>query len=564
MSYTVITATLKTRTAIHIGSGQANGMTDALIRRDGAGQPVIPGTAIAGVLRSMLTRLGPRLGAGECVSLKYAPNDNKAKGSCTCGVCRLFGDINPSDEDNSQSEASRVLVFNAVLSSGSSQTAVRDGVGINRVTGAAARSGAVKFDLEVLPTGAAFNLRLELRRQDEQDEQLLAAALSEWQAGRAWLGGRVARGLGAFDLEDVQFKQLDLNDAQTLMLFLQSDAPHQEAAENKDWLVDTVRKITVAAPTEGENKHLVKIWFGVTATLQADGPLLTNDTTTSGLIGFDHAPLLAQWGDWNNPVLNGSGLRGVIRSHAERLARTLTTHTVNGKDEFLQQCPACSPVQSKAGNPLASCDSLLKKLGFSTNEEVDDKHLCLACRLFGSTWRGSRLIVEDAAYSGPHPPKLKMLDFLAIDRFTGGAADQAKFDALALWKPAFDLLLHLENPEPWELGWLTLVLRDLQSGWLAVGMGAAKGFGRVRLVNLKMTLGYLHPKDLGQFGLSEDDSVKSGIYQTRKAKLTDAKVWTQQFIEKVKIFKREDDLRLTADSYFNGQISELYKREETL
>ncbi|HID65061.1 MAG TPA: hypothetical protein EYP49_20270, partial [Anaerolineae bacterium] len=309
MSYRVITAKLKARTAIHIGSGQGADITDALIRRDTAGQPVIPGTAIAGALRALLTRLSPRLGGGTCQALKGDP------ASCGCGVCHLFGDVNPSDELGASSQASRLLVFNARLN-GKSATLIRDGVGINRVTRAAARAGAVKFDLEVLPAGVEFDLRLELRDADAEDEQLLAAALAEWQAGRAWLGGRVARGLGAFDLTGVKYGERDLNQPDQLVVFLEADEPWRQVKETSNWLDTRIREARGRLVDEFDpNLPVARRWVSFEGTLQALGPLLTNDTVHAGISGFDHAPLLIQLGDWSHPVLTGAGLRGVLRSH---------------------------------------------------------------------------------------------------------------------------------------------------------------------------------------------------------------------------------------------------------
>ena len=54
--------------------------------------------------------------------------------------------------------------------------------------------------------------------------RLLAATLAEWQAGRGAVGGRVARGLGAFDLTDVQFIERDLDKPDALMALLR-DGP---------------------------------------------------------------------------------------------------------------------------------------------------------------------------------------------------------------------------------------------------------------------------------------------------------------------------------------------------
>jgi len=592
MSYRVITAKLKARTAVHIGSGEGTDITDALIRRDTAGQPVIPGTAIAGALRALLTRLAPRLGGGTCQALKGG------QASCGCGVCHLFGDVNPSDEPDASSQASRLLVFNARLN-GKNATLIRDGVGIDRVTGAAARAGAVKFDLEVLPAGAEFDLRLELRDaniEDEQllieDEQLLAAALAEWQAGRAWLGGRVARGLGAFDLTDIEYGERDLNQPDQLLAFLGADEPWRQAKETSDWL-DTRIKEARGRLVDGFDTSLpvARRWVSFEGTLQAQGPLLTNDTVHAGISGFDHAPLLIQLGDWSHPVLTGAGLRGVLRSHAERIARTLATLEAQNGDDFKRTCPACDPTARRLKKDvppeelpsLESCDSLLLyQAGKGGNDPVEQKELCLACRLFGSTRLGSRLLVEDAPYASQTPPKFKMLDFLAVDRFTGGGAEKLKFDALALWRPAFKLRFHLDNPQDWELGWLALVLRDLAEGWLSVGYGAAKGFGCVKLTDWTARFGYLGPDDapaLKPMPKTETEGVYTvvkGDASQPDAWLNRAEDWVEAFYKKVTGktrqgkregtgFRRPDKMVLKQDDYFRQEggkrVHELYPKE---
>lgn len=566
MKYQVITAVLTARTAIHIGSGEGSGLTDALMRRDADKQPFIPGTAIAGALRSLLTRLAPRLNAIHCAVLDE--KKERRKKSCNCEVCHLFGDVNPSDEDGALSEASKLLVFNARPSKKLPLSMIRDGVGIDRATGVAARADAVRFDLEVLPAGAEFELRMELRDTCQKDESLLAAGLAEWKAGRFWLGGRVARGLGAFILSNLQFKTLNLDTPTEVLAFLGNDKPWEQAQKVDGWLEDQLASIKPSLPAKGQPETIARSWLSITGTLQAEGPFLTNDASASGLSGFDHAPLLAYWGNWREPVLTGAGLRGVLRSHAEKLARTLATIQSENRDDFLYHCPACDPNvrddDEKKPRPLESCDSLLKKSHIHRDAEVS---LCLACSLFGSTRRGSRLLVEDAPYQATARqscPIFKMLDFLAIDRFTGSGAEGLKFDALAMWKPAFAMRIYLDNPDPWELGWLWLVLRDLVEGWLTVGFGSAKGFGQVKLTDWTATFGYIQPEDVHldvtQLGLITQ---KSGVYTTVQIKEGTERwreiiqEWINAFHEKVNSFERHDNIRLLEDSYFD-YLEKLY------
>jgi CRISPR/Cas system CSM-associated protein Csm3 (group 7 of RAMP superfamily) len=591
MKYRAITGKLVARTALHVGSGEGNELADSLLRRDTEGNILIPGTALAGALRSMLTRLAPRLGGDICVELLPPEvRDERDAQGCDCAVCRLFGDVEPGDQapeggEEGVSAASRLLVFNALLiDDGRPQTLVRDGVGIDRTTGAAARATGAKFAIETLSANAVFELRIEVREprsataeEIEEDLQLVAIALSDWQEGRARLGGDVARGLGAFELRDVRYAEYDLDDEDGLMSFLREPEPWGNVTEGDAWLDDHLQDATAGilgledvyeqareerglSTTQANRLPITTGWAEWSLTLQAEGPFLTNDATSAAMSGFDHAPLLEQAGDWTNPVLPGSSLRGVIRSHAERIARTLVTNRALAQEGaegyFLSHCPTCDPLRVGNGDAeLESCDSLLRhQKHVSENEEVGVDQLCLACRLFGSTRRGSRLIVEDAPYCGDELPTYKMLDFLAIDRFTGGGAEGLKFDALALWRPSFRARIFLDNPQEWELGWLTLALRDLAEGWLRVGFGAAKGFGKVTVSEGALRLASLKASQptSGIFAVDELSFGDPALVEKQQR-------WVEAFNEQVS-WQRPEGMRLPADTYF-GRVDEVYGGE---
>ena len=70
-------------------------------------------------------------------------------------------------------------------------------------------------------------------------------------------------------------------------------------------------------------------------------------------------------------------------------------------------------------------------------------------------------------------------DFVAIDRFTGGAADEAKFDARYADAPTLQtrLTLHLDGLKPEDVALLALALRDVCEGKVTFGFGASKGYG---------------------------------------------------------------------------------------
>lgn len=612
--YIALTAKIQFTTAVHIGSGKGGETTDAPLRRDAQGRIVLPGTAIAGALRTTATRLAPRMNLDSqnpfCAAIDKGKTDLKP---CACPVCHLFGDLHPGTEENAQSpktHASHLWIYDAPLAEDQAAAFVRDGVGIDRQSGASASAGAAKFDLEVLPAGIYFDLRMELREPFEQDMMLLAATLAEWQAGRGRLGGRTARGLGAFELKGLRCAGLKLDTGDDLIKYLTSKKPWESATVDDDWMSQNLKKamgLIQNTPEPKLNKDdkdeaekaakvkeaVAQSWITINFDLQFNGPFLIHDATLAGLIGYDHAPLLEKLPPANRddkwrarPVLSGAGFRGVLRSHAERIARTLATHAVweinpdKRKDEFLKACPACNPLQSNWQKPLANCDKLLSDhhdSTLTTHQEATDKHLCLACWLFGSTRRGSRLAIQDAGMILENEEKrlpYKPQDFLAIDRFTGGGLEGAKFDALGLYAPRFHVCMHLENPADWELGWLTLVLRDLRDELVTFGFGAAKGYGVAKAEEFKVKLGFITPEDvpvkdeklrakLLANAPQADESIfrilafSKDDYEKYKDILQE---WVGKFNEQVTLFNREN-MELpspVSDTYFNGELPKLY------
>ncbi|MCL6559162.1 MAG: hypothetical protein K6U74_10270 [Firmicutes bacterium] len=592
MKIKFLQAVLVLRTALRAGTGYAGELTDSPVRRDAAGDIVIPGASAAGVLRDICTRLAPRLtfagaSAGQetiCRALRPG-RELEENTPCNCPACKLFGDVNPGDESDEgmmRTGASKVWVYDlyTVDHTASPPTSFRDFVGINRRAGTADRQAAAKYDSEMVPAGSRFLLKIKLEKTDAFDEELLSACLGEWQAGRGCLGGGKARGFGAFDLQDIKVVEWDLNDPACLMDYLSSDDPWAGGKVIPGWQAEMLARsrLRVAAPPEGD-LDFARCFVSFEATLQGEGPLLASDAMAQAKFGFDHAPLFSSLYTAGGPVLPGSGLRGVLRSQAEKILRTMATCTAGSEEDseeiFCRICPACDPLARDAGGPLASCDALLQENRIGTGQEPEEGQLCLACLLFGSPRQGSRLVVEDAHFiPDGGPPALKAIDFLAIDRFTGGGLEGAKFDALALWRPKFRLRLRLENPEEWELGLLTLVLRDLEEGFLRVGFGAAKGFGEVTAGDWRIQAGFLHEKDLPVKNPAlfvKDAKVYSGIYRclemTGRSLLTIqpfagmAGEWLTALGKKVGEFRRNEKVVLRRDSYFGQVLEKLYRLE---
>lgn len=200
----------------------------------------------------------------------------------------------------------------------------------------------------------------------------------------------------------------------------------------------------------------------------AEGPILVRSGFASVEIPEDLAPVVTVKDGIEQPLIPGSSLKGVLRSHAERIMRTLSSHEA-----------VCDPF----GNN--SCGRRLQ------SEAVPDAHAhsCPACRLFGSTAYASRFSIDDAYIKPGTKWTYEKRDGVGIDRFTGGAVDRFKFELVAVGAGAtWETTVRVRNFECWQLGLVLVVLKDLQDGFVRIGSGTRRGLGAVRGVSNKIEL----------------------------------------------------------------------------
>ncbi len=225
--------------------------------------------------------------------------------------------------------------------------------------------------------------------------------------------------------------------------------------------------------------------------ITASGPLLVKSGHPT-LIGPDMTPVLTFRHGESQVYLPGSSLKGVFRSHVEKVIRTIRQGVVC--DPFLTKKKA-----KEQNFPLdeLSCGDLFTdreraKEG-SVTSEIAYNESCPACRLFGSTHFIGRVSIGDAYLvdeSDPMPTETR--DGVGIDRLTGGAADKAKFDLEVISSgTAFSCDVLLRNFECWQLGALLLVLQDMNDGLVFVGSGKSRGLGAVKAEVPEITIAHI-------------------------------------------------------------------------
>ncbi|MDZ7360744.1 MAG: CRISPR-associated RAMP protein Csx7 [candidate division KSB1 bacterium] len=229
--------------------------------------------------------------------------------------------------------------------------------------------------------------------------------------------------------------------------------------------------------------------------IKTDGPVLIKSGLAQ-ISGPDMAWVRTFYNGKEQIYLPGSSLKGVMRSHAERIARTLNPKVIVACDPFgdkyseSRSCGACFDYQKDQ-----------KKREPESFEAYRDA--CLICKLFGSTYFAGRLAFADA-YAVGEEPRPTQRDGVGIDRFTGGAAYGAKFELEVVTDAVFATTLHLRNFELWQLGLLGFLLQDLKDGLIRIGSGKSRGLGRVVGEVQKVTLHFLgeSPKHDGQLKIA--------------------------------------------------------------
>ena len=174
--------TFKLKSPLALSSGE-NNYTDKDVIRDSRDKPYIPASSIAGVCRSALSEL-------KKSDIDY-----------------YLGYVEKATEENkgeSRSEESRLIFYDALLSSEDSIISVRDSVALDQYK--TAKKGA-KFDMEVVEPGVKFTSYIEYSKyeDDKSDGTIVSDILGLLASKQLSFGAKTMRGYG--EIEEVSIKK---------------------------------------------------------------------------------------------------------------------------------------------------------------------------------------------------------------------------------------------------------------------------------------------------------------------------------------------------------------------
>ena len=452
---------IEAKTPLAVGSGEKDITTDALVATDVNGLPYIPGTAIAGVVRSMIGEESAKTFFGYQV-----PNKKKdGKGSEI-----IFTEAKIL---NSKGEVVDGLNIYAIdkdpLLKEYKELPIRQHARISE-KGVTVKGG--KFDEQVVFAGTRFCFELEMVSVKEKNSDF-ESVLSQINNKTFRIGGGTRCGFGEVEVVEMQRAKLDLSKPNELELYLDKSSNLSE--DWNGWQRDeNIEKETLSSD-----------WVEYKLSLQPEDFFLFG--SGFGDSEVDMTPVKARKVVWEDGVGRLSDKMVLIPATSVKgaLSHRVAFHwnKLNGY---------------YAGNPEAKVgkDNFAVKTLFGSEGEKEGKGQLRGNVIFSD-------IIERKSVRD------KILNHVAIDRFTGGAMDGALFSEKTTYV--------IEKESPFEMSVLVknemlskkdkknvtvgealeVALQDICKGMLPLGGGVNRGNG-IFTGTLKRGEEIIYPKDGGQ------------------------------------------------------------------
>ena len=305
-------------------------------------------------------------------------------------------------------------------------TSIRDGVKLK--PDKIAEDGA-KFDFEIVESSTKFDFRIEVIVRDHDNidkmKKVVDVILHGLNSGEILLGYKSKRGYGKVKIEDVKIKEFTKNSLEEMLLFdkYQMDKYDQYSIPDVD----------------NENKYdYMQVHLR-----QVGGISIRKYSATAGEVDFEHVTSNAK------PVIPGTSWNGLIR---RQIAEYLD-------DDIISNC--CVKINDWFGD----------------------------AKKRDTTGRASNIIIEESIIQDA---KRIQITRNKISRFSAGVSNRALFSEASYFNGDTVLGIKVkksieEDPDNSRIiGLLSLVIKDIDNGFIALGGQTAIGRGLFKV--LKVTL----------------------------------------------------------------------------
>lgn len=428
-------------TPLALSSGDKDIVTDSLVALDVNGLPYIPGTSIAGVIRHAL-----ELDATKESIFGY---QNPFKSKDGKGSEIIFSEAKMIGKDGKPIDGLQLIDWNDAYYQHFKELPIRQHARINH-KGVTADTG--KFDEQVVFKGTRFCFEIEMV-SDGSNKNQFSSVLSQLKSKTFRLGGGTRSGFGELKVVSCLTKDYDLTKEDSLNTYLEKTSKLSDKWEEE--------KDEIEAEAQASDA-----WSEYKITLKPSDFFLFG----SGF-GDDDADMtpvkeaLISWSEQGIPEFKNQTVLIPATSLKGALAHRVAYHFNRIKHCFADKI---DPIEYEK---IVGKNNEAVKALFGSEGEKDGKEM--KNQLCGNILF-SDIIKEDDA-------KPKILNHVAIDRFTGGAIDGALFSekttngigheyTTTLYVKKNILTDNIKDA-------LEAALKDLCNGMLPLGGGVNRGNG---------------------------------------------------------------------------------------
>lgn len=373
--------TLEAETPFAIGSGEKDLLTDALVAKDVNGLPFLPGTSLAGVIRSAC---GIR--KNDHTPFGYQDSD-VGKGSHV-----IFSDGVMVGKNGKPVDGLRVIDKSDDFYSHFKALPIRQHVRINS-KGSTDRGG--KFDEQVTYKGTRFCFEMELLSTGSDEEaEFYDNMLNVLRSDTFRVGSGTRSGFGLMKVVSLQRRDYNLEDGKDLDAYISHSA-------SLDTTLDGAKEIASKTITDEKwQRYTLKLKpadFFLFGSGMGDDDADMTPVNESYIEWVDGKPQFKERGI----LIPATSVKGALAHRTAYNWNKLTKHFVDGESE-----------KPLTGDDNPAVVAIFGKSGQGTDEDIK---------------RGNIMLSDVIIPAGKKENDEKIMNHVAIDRFTGGSMDGALF-----------------------------------------------------------------------------------------------------------------------------------------
>jgi CRISPR/Cas system CSM-associated protein Csm3 (group 7 of RAMP superfamily) len=295
----IFKAIITNKSPLIIATGEED-IIDFQVIKDSSGNPFIPGSGFAGMLRNSFEEV------------EFKTNPKIAEKDYKKNLKYFWGD----NENNKDTSQSHIIIDDLKLNDKNScKVSVRDGVRIKHTTGLA--EDGEKYDYEIIEEGAKFDLRIEatLREGFEKDifVDFLYFIINKAKKEEYQQGAFKSNGFGILSIKEIKLFSFDFPNQDTKYfkflkdeINVQSDNIYNEDYKYKNIYIKERNILTITGLFSIKNSLIIRSDVDEVDTAESHAPDKTHLKNSK-----------------KQPLITAKSIRGAIRHRAIKILKTL-------------------------------------------------------------------------------------------------------------------------------------------------------------------------------------------------------------------------------------------------